>query len=465
MSKVKWLVMAVGLGLVLGSLPVASYAQVPPGEVLYLVDSTVKEAWDGISRVFQVHLDPAAGAANLEELPTIPANMVQALACTPDGKTLYGIDRYKEVSPGTGDGLGFGHLWSWTVGDATGWQDLGALTYWTGSAWEILQDVVLAAVRPDGTLCVASGDTNMLYRVDLGTRQALDGRLIVRTDLPGGPYTVELAGADLAFQADSTAYIWTNTANPAYPVEAPRGLYRLNCTGDPITATLIAVPPTNGYFTGIAVRANGLGNSLAGSAHYPRPDTLPEEPDVIHSLSLVTGMENGHYVMKLGGVDYVYGYGDMSNGAIGILCTRTIGWYKNHDWYVGSPTFPMSATICGHGITQTGVGGTIAGQDFLNGVGFDKKPNGTDFSMLFAQLLAAKLNAGDTGTALIDETEAWLYQQGFSATSPLDLHAPFANGTQGMWANHLASLLDYFNNSLENNCGSFLRSINTHMSR
>lgn len=436
-------ILVTGLALV----PKSLFASVPLGETLYLVDSTLKEAQDHISKPFQVYIDPVAGRANLRELPTIPLNMVQAMACTPDGKTLWVIDRYKETSPGVSDGLGTGQLAHWDVGSASGWV-IGPEVMYDG---HILQDVVLAAFSPAGTLFVASGVENEVFTVNTST-----GAATLVGHITYGGNQVDLAGADLAFTASGDAYIWTNLAGTG----APAGFYDLELsettTGD-IPATYIGGAPHGEYFTGIAIRANGYGN-LAGSS----TDKVGLTPGTIHEQSLATAQDVGNspYTMYLvsNGVSTPYNYtlGDMSNGALGQLCTRTIGYYKTHDWYYGgSPDYPATVTICGVGITQYGSGTAEAGQDFLNGVGYASKPNGTDFSMLFAQLIAAKLNTGDADTPMISEVDTWLCAQGVENNGQLDFHMQFTSEAQAQTANYYASVLDTFNNQYENNCDGF----------
>jgi hypothetical protein len=265
-------------------------------------------------------------------------------------------------------------------------------------------------------------------------------------------------GADLAFAADGTAYLWTNTWNAPGPnpsdtsVGAPSGLYKISIPSSPgdIPATYVGGMPGD-FFTGVAIRANGLG-CMAGSSR----------DDHVHSQSLASAQDNpgSPYVMYLNGVRYDYNYGDMSNGPI-VLCTRTIGYYKNHDWYWD--TVPASMTICGVVVTQSGQGGTAAGQDFLNGVGYASKPNGTDFSMLIAQLIAAKLNIGNAdGFPMIAEAESWLCSQGVTSGGSIDFHMAFSDQHQAAMASYYASILDTFNNKYEtcqaiNSCTPHLR--------
>jgi len=89
-------------------------------EVIYLADSGL--ALDGYTTLFTVSLDEPESKAILTPLPVagnispalgpgiIPFNQVDALACTADGKYLYGIDKYGDSShPGTG------HIGMWDI--------------------------------------------------------------------------------------------------------------------------------------------------------------------------------------------------------------------------------------------------------------------------------------------------------------------------------------------------------------
>ncbi len=153
---------------------------------------------------------------------------------------------------------------------------------------------------------------------------------------------------------------------------------------------------------------------------------------------------------------YDYNYGDMSNGPL-ILCTRTIGCYKNHDWNYGSPDYPASLTLCGVGISQYGSDQSRdfaeAGQAFLNGEGYDKRPNATDFSMLIAQLIAAKLNTG--GSACIkwmDDIETFLCEAGIVVDGRIDFHKKFPSFCKMLKAHIYACQLARFNEMYEQNC-------------
>ena len=438
--------LALGLALVAGSSPapaqtVGDFCYTPKtcvtlGESLFLSDSAGPV--DGVSYLFKVHIDPAMDRANLEPLPngTLPYNQVDAIAGTPDGSTIYFVDKYStNIAPG-GDYYGTGTLGAYDVASAS-YHAIGLLHDASGA---IVPGIVLAGCSPSGTLYVASQNTDYIYTVDVSTALATPlGRAYNQAT---GTLIHEL-GADLAWTADGTTYLWTNTSNGA---GAPSGMYRLALPSTPgdIEATYIGGMPGD-FFTGIAIRGNGLG-CLAGSSR----------DDHIHSQSLSSAQDNpgSPYLMYLGGVRYDYNYGDMSNGPM-VLCTRTIGYYKNHDWYYGSPDYPATLTLCGVGITQNGNEDPFAeaGQPFLNGEGYDKRPNATDFSMLIAQLIAAKLNTGGSACLTwMDEIEKWLCEQGVVADGRIQFHMRFSSFCQMLKAHVYACQLARFNEENEENC-------------
>ena len=441
---IKLVGLALGLALVAGLTPasaqtVGQFCVTPRtcvqlGETLFLSNSA--DPTDGYSYLFRVHIDPVTDRANLEPLPNfrLPYNQVDAIAGTPDGSTIFFVDKYSPNIPAGGDYHGTGTFAAFDV--ASGSVNVIGLLHLTNG--DTVPGIVLAGFSPSGTLYVASESTDFIYTVNTS-----NGLATPLGQAFSGSTLIHERGADLAFTVDGTPYLWTNTANGA---EAPSGLYRLTLPRSPgsITATHIGSMPGD-YFTGIAIRANGMG-CMAGSSL----------DDHIHSQSLSTAQDNpgSPYLMYLGGVRYDYNYGDMSNGPI-ILCTRTIGWYKNHDWNYGSPDYPATLTLCGVGITQDGSTSPFseAGQAFLNGDGYDKRPNATDFSMLIAQLIAAKLNTG--GSACItwmDGIELWLCQQGIVVDGRIDFHKSFTDFGQMFRAHVYACQLARFNEKYEENC-------------
>lgn len=369
-------------------------------ETLYLSDSGPSD--DGKSKLFSVSLDTTTMHANLTLLEEIGYNQVDALAATPDGSFLYAIDKYCTNSAFCGDGW----MGRYEVGTDT-FSNIAQVEYY-GTNTPVPQ-IVLAAFSPiDGKLYAASDATDSLYTIDTGTAEAtLVGQ--IRKD---GTALVNVSGADLVFAADGTFYLWANSAGAA-----PKGLYTLTLpttTPGTVVATHIGVGAAMS-FTGLAIRENGFGD-LVGSATTPGDSIW-----VINKTDATSGDE---YPMYANGSSYPYSYGDMTVGSL-IRCTKTIGYWKNHDW-------PSCVTICGDEICDD----TIL---------WDAR--GNNFSMFFAQLIAAKLNTNNlTGIAGIGDAEAWLCSHSQGVANYDD---PFASKKQKREAAGYWSDLDYFNNQYE----------------
>ena len=305
----KLIVAAIVMALVLALVvPLAAPAgAIPVEEVLYLSDSGGSQ--DGITTLFEVELDSGTGRANLTPLPAydgsllgpgvIPFNQVDALACSPDGTKLYAIDKYGGTPPGPYEGSGKLGIYDMSTDPPT----------WTESADEvkhggaIVWGIVLAACSDDGTLYVASEDTESLYTVDTGTAVAtLVGQ--IRTTTYAVDTEVNVAGADLIFAADGTLYLWTKDDNGA---NAPKGLYVLTLPASP-PDTVWAEHKGEGpdrSFTGLAIREHGEGD-LVGSTHQ----------NEIFELSTANGSLIETYWMYKDGSPYEYQYGDMTVGAL-----------------------------------------------------------------------------------------------------------------------------------------------------
>lgn len=121
----------------------------------------------------------------------------------------------------------------------------------------------------------------------------------------------------------------------------------------------------------------------------------------------------------------------------------TIGFWKNHDWE--TRVYPEWVSlepiyICGIQIPQSD------GQMIM------KNANNKNFSMLIAQLIAAKINAanGASPTPDFDEIEGWLKTQIDCTTLP-KLLSNYDNSfvpktTQKNTANEYKDILDEYNN-------------------
>lgn len=397
--------MGVAVALVLMMGPLAVQPQVQ--EVLYLSDSGLPG--DGKTKLFRVNLNAVTGRANLILLPSgeIPFNQADALACTPDGAKLYAIDKYGDPNyPGTGK-LGY-----YDVGTAS-WWEIGYVKH----GGSIVPGIVLAAFSPDGILYAASEVTDSLYRVNTGTAVAtLVGPVVNQaTDA-----IVNVQGADIVFSADWILYLWANGSRTG----APRGLYTLMLPAalpGTVYATHLGLGDTGSYFTGLAIRDNGWGD-LVGSTHQ----------DEIFVIDKANATTIEKFWMYLSCSRYDYEFGDMTVGPLK-LCAKTIGYWKNHSWC------GATITICGITINEQ------LGKEIL----WDAR--GNNFSMLFAQLIAAKLNTNNsTVIQIINEAEWWLCGQTCTHSGDtLNWNKSFYDKQQKREAAGYWEALDAFNNQFE----------------
>jgi hypothetical protein len=379
------------------------------GEVLYLSDShRGVHRDDDHTHLFRVFLDTAATPprADLVPLPNgaIPLNDVDAIAVSLDGEKLFAMDVF------TGE-FGYYHI------PTAGWVDLGHVTEGGNPVLGIVQ----AAFTPDGRFIVVSSTAELAYELNPANGNAAILGPFQNADTGG---FLNIAGGDIAFLADGTGILWTNFPG----IDAPRGMYSFSLPNAPGFIQAIHIGDVQGdYFTGIAIRANGYGDMIASGS-------LPEP--YVHTHDTVTGADTGTspYMMYIDGVHYTdYASGDMANGPLGYFCTRTIGYHMNHDW-------PISVSICGVAIGQE------EGQEILSSA------KGKNFSMLIAQLIAAKLNTGNAlGVDIIDGAETFLCEQGVvNEEGELWWNMPFESKQQKAEANYWKDMLDAFNN--ENQC-------------
>lgn len=397
------------------------------GDVFYLADSAATGGPQPTTYLYAVHVDPVLkqnespeGVAELELLGMIPYEQVDALACTPDGARCWAFDKYVPGHPLLG------------AGGRMGYFDISTRTFvdsgmYLMHAGEVLRGVVLAAFAPDGVCYVASQWTDLVYTVDLTTGEATP----VGTVMSGGG-VVDLMGADIAFTAAGTFYLWSNFN---------RGLYRatMPAAAGPIAATELGTNLTAHYLTGLAVRANGHGDLIGSIA-----SSVPDFPDHFHNIPLhlsplAADALHPCYAMveyipgPSWGLSYDYSYGDMSSGPLE-LCTGTIGYYKNHPWD------GQVVALCGGAVVL----------DETEGKRVLWSASNRNFSMLIAQLIAAKLNVGGApGVGEIDAAEAWLC----AAENVPDFSSEwwwateFADRAQRAEATELKTALDDFNNS------------------
>jgi hypothetical protein len=436
-------------------------------EVIFLSDSC--ECGD-VTRLFRVNIDETVdpATAELDQVgQTMDYLQVDCLAATPDGTRLYLVEKWlgsggAHVGPSAGKGkIGYLDLKTGLFHNADGSDPMtGTPTYLTvgGDCVPLISgqldcgpeeddridEVVLGAFSPNGILYVASQTTEELYMLDVlaeptsGVATSLGKIYVHSTD----DY-VNLHGADIAFSADGRLFVWANFPNPANETVAPRGLYEVTLADPPGYPTAQLVDQTFGCglgddpnrprLTGLAFRWNGLfaGDppvaELAGSTCcdnvviFPLEHTTPAE--IVDDVRWCE-------MCDCGGIPYAYTFGDMSNGPLLVYpCVGTIGYWKNHPW-------PESVTLCADTDYETMI-------DESTGQAILASANNTNFSMLTAQLIAAKLNTidGPDGVVVGEAEEAFLCEQ-----TAGDWDMPFSSEEQKEEAEYYKDALDAFNN-------------------
>jgi len=408
----KSILISIGIALifVFAILTIDTRAQSDENEVIYLSETQPQN--DGSTFVFNVELNHAEKIAELSDLPDagyglgkIPFDRAH-LACTPDGKKLYAVNfldtdqtDYSEPT------LGYLEV------DNSSWHDIGTIKI---DSTDVLTGMGQAAFSPDGVLHVLSQHTDSLYTVDTGTAEAtLVGKL-----------PIDVQGADIAFAEDEILFLYTNASSKS----TNKGLYIVTLPPNSLDSIFLGpVSPISDNLSGLAIRANGYGD-LLGS--------------VFGGKIYVIDKSNGSYggtlpvfQMKHNEQNLDYKYGDMSLGPFA-LCTRSIGYWKKHSW--------NDAVITIGGIPIDEALGSEILQD----------ARGKNFSMLFAQLIAAKLNMNNsTGIPIIDDAEIWLCSQPdiFNGDLSLNWNKDFDSKQQKREAAKYWEALDEFNDMYE--CG------------
>jgi hypothetical protein len=380
-------------------------------EVLYVSDTGM--AYDGTTTLFKVYLNTVSGYAELTPLPdvgygpgVIPFDQVVAFACTPDGKKIYCIESQSPLYSDFYHHLGVYDL------ELSTFSDLGTL-------WGIDFATEQAAFSPDGVLYIGNSldDELLVVDTDPTSLSYLEVSPIGPIIKPDTSTALDVGGADMVFAADGTFYLMINIDK----MGAPRGLYELSLPQIPGIVWAEYKGQCPGNFTGLAIRANGYGD-LVGSV---------TDTDSILVINREDGSQIAGYPMYLDGSPYSYEFGDMSVGSQG-LCTKTIGYWKNHSWD-------------GAGITLCGV--LIQKEE-------DKDKDilwncrGNNYSMLFAQLIAAKLNTNNsTGIPEIEEAENYICAL-WSSDWQSHVHDPIPK-SEKKTVTALWNALDRFNNSFQ----------------
>ncbi|MFQ6372206.1 hypothetical protein [Shewanella sp. YIC-542] len=347
---------------VLASFAIAAYAV---NDVIYLSDTNDFNGDDGLSALYRVEIDPA-GIANLTLLPggMVDYNHVDALAAEQDGSILWLINSGPQPS-----GMANNVLAKYTVANGIV-ETVGPMGGFSGDADQ-------AAVSPDGILYVTSKTGNRLYTIDKSTANAT---------LVGTVQGATTNGGDIAFDQYGALFLVNQQA-----------LYELTLPATPGDIIAEEVGPVSDRFTGLAFRAGGLGNLLGSNGN----------DNEISELSVVDASQVAIYPMFLNGEPFDHTYGDMTTGPL-VLCTKTIGYWKNHDWN------GAIVSINDQPITETD--GRFGDKDYGDKpyTGILWRAKGKTYSMLYAQLIAAKLNTNNSYSMdMLNEAEAFLEGKNF----------------------------------------------------
>jgi predicted ribosomally synthesized peptide with SipW-like signal peptide len=231
------------------------------------------------TELYEVELDDSGNEADLTEL--LPANdstvdngnftQTDAIAATPNGSKIIFYDK---------------------VDDRLGEYDVAAETFTDVGTVGGPSGVVLAGYSPSGVLWAASQDTNDLYTVDISAPSATSQ----------GDTGIELSGADLAFAADGTMYIWTSNSsiNGLYKVDDPSS----DTTAVPVDSSNIGTLDTD--VTGMAIRNAGSGNIVVSD----------NADDEIIEIDRTDGSVVERYDMQESGSSFDHVFGDMTAGAL-----------------------------------------------------------------------------------------------------------------------------------------------------
>jgi len=287
------LVLALGLAIPMAAAPVvASPAYI---ETIYLADTLDIDGTPDGTTIFTVELDDGTNRANLTYFCDMPPGQnarydtVAALACSPDGGTLYVIDRDT----------------SWLAR-----YDI-ATTTWFEVGDTDLNTCVQLVCSGDGTLYAASNATDSLYTVSTSDASTtLLGK--IRDGTTTGP-VVDVSGADIAFGVDDAfppneiLYLWTDGGSPA-----ERGLWELSLPPVEVNGGVVIASRKGGTsppkYTGLAIRAGGAGDLLGSNTG----------DDDIDQLDRSVGSVVKSYEMYLGVNPYAYEWGDMTLGELAV---------------------------------------------------------------------------------------------------------------------------------------------------
>lgn len=409
------------------------------------------------------------GTASAGECPNIiggpgeiPLIHALGLAGTQDGSRIYAIDAHP-----SGQGT-FGYYdMEYLADNGVGkWVQVGKLKLPEvgGDPQPDILGVVLAAMARDDTLYVVSAFEDRIYRVniDSGLTDDLGHIIDVSTNA-----CMNVVGADIAFDSQENLLLWTNRGISADPISGcsgtPAGLYLLSnpADGAPVTASFLGLfgSEVSGV-SGMAIRANGAGLPVVSNGTFQRVFELAE-----NNAGIGTNYDLDPLI-DLPDFTLLHTWGDMTNGGIvpppppeveDFCGNRTIGYYKTHMFGPASNILnDVSVSLCGV---------TVEAETLDELLG---DARGANFSMLFAQFMAAKLNCdlandgeyndncADGTVDIIDQAEAFICDADILPQDPNSgprwWFERFADRTERSEANGHAGALDDFNNRAGMSC-------------
>lgn len=441
-------------------------------EAIYIVKSSMGVTGE-ICRVF---FDDVNEEVNFKYLATVFGD-VYNLGLTPDGKRLGMLQKGLEGN----SGIGFLDLVTGTF-ITTPRQVIDT------STGDPVSGIVMGAFAPMGSLLTEEGkpllrgvagsetggksynvsrttgrrtsSAGKLYHVDPTTGMATSQGYIWAG--PDHDVRLVLEGADLAFAGDGQLYVWTNHAND----DQHQGLYRVDWIfedydgndepvgryeGTHVEGDMFGFSSENLFITGLAFRFNGLTDS-AGRAEMVGSVA---GGNWIQVFGVKHGRDDVQYSLEYDFPPDVpaHTFGDMASalGPNGTLpCTYTIGYWMNHRWeYLEGSRNPGKVELCGDPSAQPPIPPIVisqeAGQEIL------RYSTNRNFSMLTAQLIAAKLNAGASAIGLpimdtINAAEEYLCDQTGGIWSTRFTKKLVIDGqSQKQWATGYKDDLVYFN--------------------
>lgn len=251
------------------------------GSIVFTVDLS-----DGATAQLATLVDLAGACVDVGEDVDCSVKFDQAhLGATPDGERVYAVNRrgVDGVNP-----VGF-------------YERSTGLFHYVGAIAGLPSDgTVLAAISPDGELYMANQDSNTLYRIDPSSLEITWQWTII--DASTGT-RLDLLGADIAFGADGTLYLWTNSGG--------KGLYIVDLAVDPLGTGNSALgtrlnSATFPFVTGLAIRGAGTGDLVGSSS----------QTDALYVVNRTTGELGPQLPLIFGGSAFDHSAGDMTTGML-----------------------------------------------------------------------------------------------------------------------------------------------------